>query len=714
MLKKLKIYPRVLIVFFVILSIIGILFVRGNEYNIVYSEYELVNFNDCFMNKKGYSIKNNEFKMLDNDPHIFFDFRNVNTEGVYAFSIELSEKIDLSKVQVYFGRDDLGFNEQDSKIFENKESNVIEIVSIESFMFLRIDINDNFEIEKLGVDDSLDVNHVKNNIYYVIAILCSAFISIILSYFSKIDKFLVVVKDSFVQAFKYLRKEKLKVLIVIALCLGELLICFLAEKMLFSNREYLNRQRIIVYYTALLVITFTYLFRKHLLEKLHLYFFGVAMLVGVAHILLAPPVVGLSWDDEIHYRKSSYISWLSNGMLPISDEELYKNYKTTIVEKNEYNRDGRDETVGRITRLDDKFGYAPVLTDIEDYDVNLQYAAYTPTALALGCARGLDLSYRHVFMIGKFMILLCYALLISISIRILSCKGKLLVTVLGLMPTSLFLATSYSYDWWVVGFCILGYSIFFSKIQKNEQFTNKQFIGLMLVMLIGLLPKAIYFPILLPMLLLKKDKYKNSKLLRGMVVITILALIATFIFPILFATATGDARGGSDVDSMRQISFILNNPMEYTKILLGFLENYLSLNSAYGYTTMMAYYGTAKHFVLCIVILTIIALIDNKPDIVGKDKNYILIKGSVLFSCFCAIVLVATALYVSFTPVGYPNINGCQLRYLIPVLFPIIYVLSDVDILVKEKTKNTYIAIAVCVLVFVFLSGIYSLCGMYY
>ena len=44
----------------------------------------------------------------------------------------------------------------------------------------------------------------------------------------------------------------------------------------------------------------------------------------------------------------------------------------------------------------------------------------------------------------------------------------------------------------------------------------------------------------------------------------------------------------------------------------------------------------------------------------------------ILLLSFASIFLVALALYVSFTPVGLNWVNGCQTRYLEPLLFPVL------------------------------------------
>jgi uncharacterized membrane protein len=124
----------------------------------------------------------------------------------------------------------------------------------------------------------------------------------------------------------------------------------------------------------------------------------------------------------------------------------------------------------------------------------------------------------------------------------------LVVSLIGLIPTCTFIATSYSYDWWVIGMIVVGYSMLFGWIQRGEKISTSRFVAIMLILICGILPKATYFPLLFPMLLLKKEKYNNSKACRILTVVSMLFLIGTFMIPMLIGGAGGgDARGGTEV-----------------------------------------------------------------------------------------------------------------------------------------------------------------------
>ena len=69
--------------------------------------------------------------------------------------------------------------------------------------------------------------------------------------------------------------------------------------------------------------------------------------------------------------------------------------------------------------------------------------------------------------------------------------------------------------------------------------------------------------------------------------------------------------------------------------------------------------------------------------------------------CLFSLVLVATALYVSFTPVGLATVNGCQTRYVIPVLVPALAVgLNNKIFRIGEKTNLIVLFLLVAIFFF--------------
>ena len=73
-----------------------------------------------------------------------------------------------------------------------------------------------------------------------------------------------------------------------------------------------------------------------------------------------------------------------------------------------------------------------------------------------------------------------------------------------------------------------------------------------------------------------------------------------------------------------------------------------------------------------------------------KDDGYARLQPArwlTLLTCFAQLVLVATSLYVGFTPVGHETILGCQYRYIFPILIPFCYFLAPAGIDARVNPK---------------------------
>jgi uncharacterized membrane protein len=93
-----------------------------------------------------------------------------------------------------------------------------------------------------------------------------------------------------------------------------------------------------------------------------------------------------------------------------------------------------------------------------------------------------------------------------------------------------------------------------------------------------------------------------------------------------------------------------------------------------------------------------VALLDKD----GNNHTNKLIRFSSLIGCFMALCLAATALYISFTPVGENTIAGCQVRYIVPVLFPILYMITP-DSIVNNLKKNLYYTLPIIYMATIFM-----------
>ena len=112
--------------------------------------------------------------------------------------------------------------------------------------------------------------------------------------------------------------------------------------------------------------------------------------------------------------------------------------------------------------------------------------------------------------------------------------------------------------------------------------------------------------------------------------------------------------------------------------------------------------------------LTISAVVDN---ISWKEKENRIVNKMRIFSgvgILGALILVSTALYISYTAVRSEIIDGVQCRYCIPLIFPLIYYVCRVNIDVPQRIKDKVLLVGCLLMAVVFYYNIYFGCLMYY
>ena len=411
-------------------------------------------------------------------------------------------------------------------------------------------------------------------------------------------------------------------------------------------------------------------YRKAAYEKIHLLVLALILLVGTFFCAIIPCEVGISWDDHIHYKNAvGLIDWFS-GTSYYADDILISRVVYASQDHYGYSYEQRTELSNTLNESYDK-------KELGTYSTSLQFSSigYVPHVLGIFIGRGLNLSYTTTFSFGRYFSLLFYAFVVSFAIKKVCC-GKVLMAFIGMFPTAIYMACSYSYDPWIIALSLVGFAYFFNML-KGEQIENSDIVKMLLCFLFGFFVKQVYFPALFMLLFIPKDKFKTKKqhnIYIILVFMVALVLAASIVLPIMFSSSglgTGDARGGSGVNSTKQLQFILEDPMRYVRILLDFYKDYLSLFTAGEYMQNYAYlsYGFECPFmIISEVLLVVISVLDSG----NKQRNKVLISTGI-FGIFCSIILIASALYISYTPVGLDTINGCQSRYLIPLVFPVAY-----------------------------------------
>lgn len=201
-----------------------------------------------------------------------------------------------------------------------------------------------------------------------------------------------------------------------------------------------------------------------------------------------------------------------------------------------------------------------------------------------------------------------------------------------------------------------------------------------------------YVPLILLLVLIPNERFKNNKDKWTKIgILVVITLVINFIWLGISSSHLSEIREG--VNEKEQVKYVLTNPIQYCKtfcktIFVNFdfyidgivgqmLESY-DVNLAKGYT-----------FVSLVLIAGLCVTENSIYKLNIKQKIIILIT-------FLAIIaLIFTALYVQWTPLYNPIIEGIQGRYFIPILMLLLILVCDLfnrnSSGIDKKTGNFYL-----------------------
>lgn len=470
-----------------------------------------------------------------------------------------------------------------------------------------------------------------------------------------------------------------------------------------------------------LCATFWFFVRKSI--SLSVAFFLLAFISGSMMMYGLPLTTGLSWDDQIHYENATATSYLYQTQLTHTDwcfsveaTDRALGYQTTRVDIFDLN-----EVMEHSADLDQSYkddvaaGRVSIDKSTESiYEINR--VGYIPMAIGLWLGRLAHLSFSSMVLFAKMCNLFSYSLVIAIAIAVAPSKKGLFAFV-GLLPTSVWQAANFSYDPWLISFVMLGFAYYLRYAWgQSEDFTRKNIALAFGFTFVGLAVKAVYFPVIGLFFIVPKERFSDTAQRRrynAAVFFLGLLTFASFALPYVLASGTGssDTRGSSDVDSGKQLAFILSNPLDYLGILARFLfgEYFAPFNSS-SFAFDFAYLENMKDLApigvtqgaASIAPAASLALVGISSNDETSVRHVNL--GASLWALFLTLftfALVATALYVSFTPVGLGTVNGCQFRYILPMLVPALaIILNNRWVTLGEKTGWKACCLAVSLVFF--------------
>lgn len=687
-----KKYVISLLIFFFICSGIFVNSLNLNGYYCVKTSFDS---NKLVVNSTGYNYNNDMYLYQEGEKcYIQITGGNDLEELFFEFS-------SISEQDIEFGVTCLATKENNNKS--------VKAIWKKGTSFSRV------KVEKgnyVGFDVSIPENFFLNNVYYAIdngysgpsklSLLMVFFcLSVILSIGLSNIKIVKGIIDRLGNNFnKYkdfiIHKKKMCFLCILnfIVCLFiSMVICCIILKV--KQYEFSYKAAVLCIIPILLIDIFLF-FRTYFKIKIEIIGTAIVLFIGTVFAGLTPASPGVSWDDETHYVKTLQLSHIFDRNMSVSDEIMLSQFAEVALAKKYYNREEQKNYYDMLDTMD-KAGY---YQEIPGVARGYETIAYLPSAIGLIIGRGLSLPYHMTFIIGKWMNTLLFATLVYLSMKQLK-NGKMLILLIALMPTNIFLSGNYTYDIWLTGWSMLGLSAFFGEIQRENEKINKKTIWLIAVALfVAVLPKRVYFPLTFIALFMPTSKFENRKELwkyRMMILfVAILPFITVYLERFTGNMGVGDTRGGEEVNATEQLAYMLSNPFKAAKTLTKFLISYLNpFVEGNEYVNQLAYLGYVPGRNFNIVMIILGALLSRGEKEYTKFPMWFRI-GT--FLVYCGIgAMAAGTMYLAFTPVAADTVAGCQGRYIIPALFPVLLVWTrwpvklKIESYIKQEYMNAYL-----------------------
>ncbi|MCR5624755.1 MAG: DUF2142 domain-containing protein [Lachnospiraceae bacterium] len=523
--------------------------------------------------------------------------------------------------------------------------------------------------------------------WYVGMLFLALIISALIVYIKKIRALEEKLISSVLNTFKTISENKkgliTAVIVIPATFVSGILITFICKQ---AGVLTFNIKTVTLILCLLYIVDLFIFARKQFIKKFEVVGTVIFLLVGTTFVIIEPTALGVSLDDETHYKNVMYVVHAIDKRASLADSKLLGDQVTVALDKTHYEGSDQRNFVNTLNTVEKNNFYYDISGEIVHTYVQV---AYIPSAFGFCFAKGLNLPFNVCFKFGKFFNILFIAILLYFSMRKLK-NGKLILLLVFLIPVNIYMAASYSYDHWIVAFGMLGFSYFFGERQRpDEKMSLTSKIVICASLLISIIPKPVYFPLTFIALFISDSKFNSKKeawIYRAFVMLMAFAplifLLSNYIMP-KSSEVVGDTRATGDINPGAQIQYVKDNISIASNMFINFLKVYLNpYTEVTNYMNLMLYNGylnVPKWIVPTVVILG--SLFSRDEEEPSKFPWWF--RLGVIFEYVLIGFIVAFSMYAMFTAVGSPEIGGCQGRYMLPVLFPFLYVLTRIPAKLK-------------------------------
>lgn len=338
--------------------------------------------------------------------------------------------------------------------------------------------------------------------------------------------------------------------------------------------------------------------------------------------------------------------------------------------------------------------------------VNTIPSVYFLPATGITVARIMGLNSIYLVLFGRTANLILFILLGTLGIYFLP-RFKEFIFLVSLLPTTIELAASYSYDAVMISSMIFFVSYVFYLAHEKKDFDIKDLVIVSLIAGLVLPCKMVYFPMLLLLFSIPLYKFKFRGKVDGKIkkeniaffLASAVVVLLSWVFAMYlvnratvvgYSTSTTSSLEWAGEESYT-IGYLFHNKVKAVKLFY----NTLLLQLEYYHKTMFgAYLGHADDVVGIPYIGFLVLNIGMIFSVFGEAKEKQLqVKERVLtgISIFFVVFLVLLSMLIAWTPISSEFIEGVSGRYFIPVLLPLLMIFRNNKIVIKDETKRNII-----------------------
>ena len=422
--------------------------------------------------------------------------------------------------------------------------------------------------------------------------------------------------------------------------------------------------------------------------------FLIAMLSLGTFSMFLIPLHGVP-DEPVHfmtaYRHANKIMGLSSGELK-KGEMLWK--------------EGYLDSYQELTTGNQMSDYATIYEHLFEHVENdalvvgpssstADIFSYLPQTLGCIIARIFGFNIFIVYYFVRFFNLLFYAGMIYLGIKKIP-FGKAVLGILAILPMSLQLAASASYDASIIalGYLFIAYCLAFA-YEGQTCSVQDLIITCIAACWLAYLKGGAYFVLGFLCLLIPRGNDKTY--LRWAKVGLCCAVVCIFLIPFLlntFTKVTGDQTLSYTNKTAYSVSYILSDPFHYIHVLFNTIMAY----SDFYFKTMLigdlGWFNIGVPMFLCtafFVLLVIASFRKENESLYVKSSHKALYAFIALFS-FALIVLAMTT---GWTSASSSKVEGVQGRYFLPFV-PLVFFLFRSKHIVLKKDLDPYLAYTTC------------------